>query len=283
MTDLTAREDEILRLAVEGLSNDAIADRLGISRRTVEAHMRTLFRKTGASRRGELARLNGLARSSDGLPSQQDRLDWYEAAVRSLAGRHLLVFEERVEFTFTVAGEDGWDTIVERRWTTPKPYLVYRMLRPIVPFGAAGRDPTGLEIECDVVGADVTADVRTVVESDGLPLAVVLFQPGLSTETAWTVRYRADGLWEPLRDTGVDRFHWDTTTTSGSHRTTLTGAIVNVVFPPGWTEIGLAETGGAGLVTEPVRRRSGHQVLSWQDDAATAIQYDWQLTGCRPG
>jgi len=110
-------------------------------------------------------------------------------------------------------------------------------------------------------------------------LAIVLFQPGLSSTTEWTVRYRADGLWEPLRGTGTDRFHWDTATTSGSHHATLTGLAVTVVFPPGWTDVGLAETGGAGSASDAVRRPSGHQVLRWQDETATAIQYDWQLDG----
>ncbi len=286
MADLTPRESEVLRLAVDGLSNDAIADRLGISRRTVESHLRTLFRKTGASRRSQLARLTGPAGAAVGPADDRlDRLDRYEAALRGLVDRHLVLFEERVELTFVVAAEDGRDTVLERRWTDPKPYVVYRMLRPIVPFGGAGRDPAELEIECDVYGADVSTEVRTVVEADGLPLAVVLFQPGLSVETQWTARYRADGLWDPLRDTAVDEFHWDTATTVGAHRTTLAGAMtVNVVFPPGWTDLDLTETSGVGVgvVAAPTVGPSGHQVLTWRDDDVTATQYGWQLTGRRP-
>src|ERR1700742_3538226 len=55
--ELTNRENEVLDLAVHGLSNDEIAARLAISRRTVEAHMRTLFRKMGVTRRAQLVAL----------------------------------------------------------------------------------------------------------------------------------------------------------------------------------------------------------------------------------
>ena len=57
MAELTPREGEVLALAAEGLANDEIATRLAISRRTVEAHMRTLFRKTGVVRRSQLVAL----------------------------------------------------------------------------------------------------------------------------------------------------------------------------------------------------------------------------------
>lgn len=52
---LTARERDILAAIVDGASNRAIADRLGISLQTVKHHLTNVFDKTGASSRLELA------------------------------------------------------------------------------------------------------------------------------------------------------------------------------------------------------------------------------------
>ncbi|THD56847.1 LuxR C-terminal-related transcriptional regulator [Phenylobacterium sp.] len=54
---LTGREREVLTAIVDGLSNKAIARRLGISPRTVEVHRSHLMRKTSAQTRSELIRL----------------------------------------------------------------------------------------------------------------------------------------------------------------------------------------------------------------------------------
>jgi DNA-binding CsgD family transcriptional regulator len=50
---LTAREHEVLRLLVEGLSNQEIAGRLFLSKRTVEHHVGSILAKLGASSRAE--------------------------------------------------------------------------------------------------------------------------------------------------------------------------------------------------------------------------------------
>jgi DNA-binding NarL/FixJ family response regulator len=50
---LTTRETEVLKLLAEGLSNEQIADRLYISRRTVEHHVSNIFAKLGLSSRSE--------------------------------------------------------------------------------------------------------------------------------------------------------------------------------------------------------------------------------------
>ena len=48
---LTPREDQILRFVGRGLRNRDIAQRLGISRRTVESHVRHVLLKLGARHR----------------------------------------------------------------------------------------------------------------------------------------------------------------------------------------------------------------------------------------
>jgi DNA-binding NarL/FixJ family response regulator len=52
---LTARELEVVRLVVEGRSNDEIGASLGIGAKTVETHLRRLFERFGVASRTELA------------------------------------------------------------------------------------------------------------------------------------------------------------------------------------------------------------------------------------
>ena len=52
---LSLREHQVVVAVVEGLSNDEIASRLGISPKTVESHLRRLFERHGAASRTELA------------------------------------------------------------------------------------------------------------------------------------------------------------------------------------------------------------------------------------
>jgi DNA-binding CsgD family transcriptional regulator len=54
---LTPTEIEIARLTVEGLTNPRIAERLFISKRTVQAHLSHIFGKLGVSSRVALARI----------------------------------------------------------------------------------------------------------------------------------------------------------------------------------------------------------------------------------
>jgi DNA-binding CsgD family transcriptional regulator len=48
---LTAREAEVLRLVAAGIGNLDIADRLSLSRRTVEQHLRNVYDKLGVDNR----------------------------------------------------------------------------------------------------------------------------------------------------------------------------------------------------------------------------------------
>jgi DNA-binding CsgD family transcriptional regulator/mRNA-degrading endonuclease toxin of MazEF toxin-antitoxin module len=56
---VTRRELEVLSLVAEGTTNAQIAERLFLSKRTVETHVSNLLLKTGAANRDELARFSG--------------------------------------------------------------------------------------------------------------------------------------------------------------------------------------------------------------------------------
>jgi DNA-binding NarL/FixJ family response regulator len=51
---VTSREADVLRLLVEGATNAEIAERMFLSRRTVETHVAHLLQKTSTASRGEL-------------------------------------------------------------------------------------------------------------------------------------------------------------------------------------------------------------------------------------
>jgi DNA-binding NarL/FixJ family response regulator len=55
LEELTSREFDVLSLLAEGLTNKAIAQRLGISEYTVKFHVNSIFRKLGVQSRTEAA------------------------------------------------------------------------------------------------------------------------------------------------------------------------------------------------------------------------------------
>ena len=54
--DLTATERQVAELVADGLSNREVASRLYVTQKTVEFHLRNVFRKLGVRSRTELAR-----------------------------------------------------------------------------------------------------------------------------------------------------------------------------------------------------------------------------------
>lgn len=301
MTQLTQRETEVLHLAASGLTNDEIATCLTISRRTVEAHMRTLYRKTGATGRTRLAALVGssdklvtassspasvstadgmaVARCADDLADCERRLRFYAATVRRLVDRQFPLFEERVEITVRIGEEDGQDIVVERRCTTPKPYLVYRVLRPILVRTIwPSLDPDDLALACAVHGQDIHVDVHPVWDVDGEPLVMVLFQPGLQADTEWELRYHSPNLWNPLRSSGQDTLNWATGTLDQRHQPMISELALKVIFPATWTHEQVAEQSNLGAL-DTERLATGETQVTWHDRAPVAPKYHWILQG----
>ena len=55
---LSAREMEIIELVADGLTNQEIAERLTISKRTVDNHVSNMFTKTGSKNRVALLNMS---------------------------------------------------------------------------------------------------------------------------------------------------------------------------------------------------------------------------------
>jgi DNA-binding CsgD family transcriptional regulator len=297
---LTDREDEVLRLAIRGLSNDQIAAGLAISRRTVEAHMRTLFRKTGVTRRTQLAALyEGSDASKLSVPPSLDvtdgplpplsqqrldrenyerRLHRYADAIHGLVDRQFPLFEERVEITLVVGEQDGQDIVVERRWTRPRPYLVYRILGPIMTWPDGAFAPDELGLACNVYGKDTHVDIHPVRDVDGRPLVMILFQPGLHGDTEWVLRYRSPKLWSPLRSLGQDSLTWATATLDQRHPATTTELALKVLFPASWTGAQLTERSNFGMIHSQCLP-TGQTEITWHHNTPQAGAYQWVLQG----
>ncbi|MGH3720542.1 MAG: helix-turn-helix domain-containing protein [Pseudonocardiaceae bacterium] len=299
-SQLTHRENQVLELVIGGLSNDEIAARLVISRRTVETHLRTLFRKTGVVRRAQLAALYqgsdvvaaersggtdapapALSRQRRDLADCERQLRAYAAALDGLSDRQSPLFEERIEITLMVGEQDGQDTVIERRWTKPMPYLVYRVYGPILNWSDSPLlERDDLALDCRVEGQDIDADVHLVWNARGRPMVMVLFQPGLQAETEWVLRYHSPTLWNPLRASGQDTLTWFTATLDQRRPPKTNELTVKVVFPGSWAHERLTERSNLGVIhTE--RLPTGQTQLTWHHDAPGAGSYSWELHGSR--
>jgi DNA-binding NarL/FixJ family response regulator len=77
--ELTEREREVLSLVAAGLSNKRLARRLGISEKTVKAHLTSVFRRIGVADRTQAAMWatrHGLAEPGQGEGSLERRSEW---------------------------------------------------------------------------------------------------------------------------------------------------------------------------------------------------------------
>jgi DNA-binding CsgD family transcriptional regulator len=278
-TQLTAREIEVHDLAATGLTNEAIAARLGLSRRTVEAHLRMVYRKTGLTRRAELGTPpergeRGRVQELERLLAMRERqLQSYEAAMKRIIDRQFPLYDEKLEITIKIGSTPEEDAVTEEHWTDPNPYLVYRVIRPITPFGTASDDAAeSLAITCQVDRADVGVSVQAIADPQNRPRALVLFQPGLDSVAKWTLRYRTPGLWNPLRTDGLDRLTWAAGTLDDRHVHGVNELRIHFDFPPEAEDVEVVEGRGIGQVERQSRTR-----IVYTDLSRTGGLRDWRL------
>ncbi len=70
---LSDREREVMLLLVAGHTNKVVADRLGISTRTVEVHRAHIMEKTGATSLADMVRIACLYDEQDNLPAEEQK------------------------------------------------------------------------------------------------------------------------------------------------------------------------------------------------------------------
>jgi DNA-binding CsgD family transcriptional regulator len=70
MAALTGREEQVARLVVDRRTNPEIAETLFLSPKTVETHLRNIFRKLDVSSRVEVARAVEQADRSEPAPAR---------------------------------------------------------------------------------------------------------------------------------------------------------------------------------------------------------------------
>lgn len=278
-TQLTAREVQIRDLAVGGKTNEQIAGALGLSRRTVEAHLRMVYRKTGLSRRGDLNATSAdneagcLAELKRQLAMREQQLQSYEAAMKRIIDRQFPLYDEKVEITVKIGSSALEDVVTEKHWTDPNPYLVYRVIRPITPSRPLSDDVVqSLAITCEVDRADVGVAVQAVADLNNRPRALVLFQPGLAHPVEWTLRYRTPGLWDPLRRDGVDYLTWAAGTLDGRYYDGINELRVHFEFPADAKDVHVSEKLCAGQIEQ-----DGPTSVTYIDESRTGGLHDWQL------
>lgn len=85
---LTPGQRAVVELIAEGLTNEQIADRLGLSKQTVKNHITAALRANGLSNRTQLA----LYLTS--VPSPKERLNDILTQIRRLAGDAQAIVQE---------------------------------------------------------------------------------------------------------------------------------------------------------------------------------------------
>jgi DNA-binding NarL/FixJ family response regulator len=144
---LSAREQEVIRDMIQGLTNHEIATRLGISEKTVKTHLSTVFRKLHIRRRGDLLRtlltspatilmveddagvretLVEILRPQGYLVRTAATVAEAEAALRQLGAEGIQLVIADIQLTHNARAREGYG--LYQRWTAIYPRLPFLLM-----------------------------------------------------------------------------------------------------------------------------------------------------------
>lgn len=211
------------------------------------------------------------------LTTAADTLAQLRSAVERINDREKLWSSETLELAITIGVDDDTDLIVERRVTVPQPLVTSRTMRPIVPtYGQrqATLDSIGFTAERD----DGEIVLYPLCEEINRLKVLLVFEPAITTKTAWRVGYRPKGLWRPLRERGYDSLGWDDRlqNTNGSP-SAFTSFQATFTFPKG-KQPSVTERRGSGRAAAPVQKDDETWEVVWRDEHPAGRRYDWDLT-----
>ncbi|WP_045746060.1 hypothetical protein [Actinoplanes rectilineatus] len=202
----------------------------------------------------------------------------YLEAIQRISDREKPLFSETLEVLVTVGDDDESDRIVEKRVTTPDPLVTHRTMRPIVPTD------TDRLIRLDDIDFKALRPVDGSItalplEQSRLLRVWLIFDPAVTTPTAWQVEYRPVGLWRPLRERGWDQLVWEDRLPAASGApSAFTRFEVTFSFPESDQPPSVKERQGYGRIAEPERDHRGRWEVIWRDEKPAGRRYVWDLT-----
>ncbi|GAA2595340.1 hypothetical protein GCM10010435_87950 [Winogradskya consettensis] len=205
----------------------------------------------------------------------------YVDAIDRIIDQEGPIYTEALELAVTIGADATGDTIVERRRTTPRPRVTQRAIRPVVPSETERiTSLEDLEFSCGLDG-DAAGNISVLpLPRNHRPRAWLVFDPGLTEQFEWMIRYRPAGLWDPLRAHGFDYLIWNDRLPAGNgDRSILSELTVKFYFPDGPRSPSVVERRGFGSALPPQRLddAKGWQI-TWHDPAPAGRRYEWDLT-----
>lgn len=202
----------------------------------------------------------------------------YVDAIDSIIHQEGPLFRESLELTVVVGADDHGDTIVERRYTIPKPHMAQRAFRPILP---AIDYPTltleDLDLKVSLLGEAGSVEALPIYSRQQLRL-LLLFNPALTNPVDWEIRYRPHGMWAPLRSQGHDHLIWTDRLPTSGDTSVMDELTVRFVFPARGHAPRVAERHGFGEMVEATRiEGSGQWLIEWRDPLPAGRRYEWDL------